>query len=358
MYEGSLLHTRKIVLHELYTNNGSFVSGEHLAKLCGVSRAAIWKAVQTLRQEGYIISGTPNGGYMLTNTVDLVDTNLVMCYMAAHFPLYAHNLIECFKEIDSTNNYAKRILADCGNLRDANGELTAAGKKYHGAIIIAESQTKGRGLLGRTFYSPAKTGIYLTIIYAPRGGIIKPARLTAYTAVAICNAIQKLYAIQPAIKWVNDIFINGKKAGGILTEGVTSFSTGLIESAIIGIGINIEHNPEVFPSDVAQIAGSILSESHAQTVKRYELAAEIAGQVLSVYEKPAEEVMAAYKTLSFIIGKMVQVHPIISDTASDYAAKAIDIDNEAALIVELEDGSQKRLFSGEVSLHSAQFTKT
>ncbi len=347
------MNTKELVLTELLAAKGTAVSGEQIAHAGNVTRAAIWKAVKSLRHDGYDIIGTPNGGYVLQNEADLLILPLVLHYVSTHFSHVGIASIECFSEIDSTNSYAKRLLAGCGSLRNEKGELTESGKKYHKAVIIAESQTAGRGRLGRTFYSPSKTGVYVSLVYAPSGGIMQPACLTACTAVGVCRAIKKLYGVDSAIKWVNDIFINGKKVGGILTEGITNFETGAIETAIVGIGINIAENSDAIP---VPSAGAILFKNHENTVKRYELAAEIAGQVFSVYEENHNKVIAEYKKQSFLIGKTVTVHPVIGDTEV-YDAKVIDIDTEAALIVACQNGEQKRLIAGEVSLHSSEIQR-
>lgn len=355
------MSTKEKVFEELKANKGSEVSGEHLAQLCSVSRAAIWKAVNSLRQEGYEISGATNGGYILSEQNDIFSSQIFYDYLSENHNAYKNIHAELYKEIDSTNTQAKRILAEQGNLRDSEGNLTEQGKKYHKSVIMAESQTAGRGRLGRTFVSPAKTGIYLTIIYAPEGGIKAPAKVTASAAVAVCKAVEKLYGIETSIKWINDIFANGKKIGGILTEGSTNFETGTIESAIIGIGINIEQNPEVFKGELSKIAGSILSENDKagkyRNSNRCKLAAEITGQLLSILDDTGLHVMDDYRKKSFLIGQEIEVHPVIGDDKSTYKATAVDIDEDAGLIVETKDGTRKTLISGEVSLKSSAFTE-
>ncbi|MBO4706931.1 MAG: biotin--[acetyl-CoA-carboxylase] ligase [Spirochaetaceae bacterium] len=362
--------TKDKVLEKLASAGGKPVSGEILASECDVSRAAIWKAVSALRDKGFSIEGTPNGGYVLADGGDFCTPELFHKTFACEFPEYAENFTEWLAETDSTMTYAKRLLSECGNLRAADGTLTQAGKKYHGAVIVAESQTAGRGRLGRTFVSPDKTGIYLSVIYAPSGGITQPAPITAFAAVAVCRAINKLYGINPSIKWINDIFVeNGgkrKKAVGILTEGVTNFETQRIESAIIGIGLNIKPSKE-FSGELDDIVGFIESAANcnasganakvSSAVTRCRLAAEVAGQLLRIYNEPPEKVMDEYKRLVFLIGEEVEVHPIIGDEKSVYTATAIDIDENASLVVRLKDGTTRKLSSGEVSLKSANFTK-
>lgn len=330
--------------------NDKTVSGEKLASLCGVSRAAIWKAVNVLRSEGIQIEGTTNGGYRLCDD-DVFTQDFFEQTLSIDFPELKDFHSEIFKEIDSTNTYAKKLLSQTENLRLPDGTLTEAGKKYHNSIICAESQTAGRGRLGRSFISPAKTGVYLSIIYAPQGGIKDPAKITAFSAVAVCRAVKELYGIECQIKWINDIYFNGKKICGILTEGFTDFETGTIESAIIGIGINIRDNPAFEQNNVSQIAGSIEAVLDKK-ITRCKLAAHIYANVLKILEEEPATVINEYKKASFLIGKTITVHPIIGDDKSTYTAKAIDIDQNASLIVELPDGTTKALSSGEVSLGS------
>ena len=340
------------ILKENLKNGSEAVSGEQLAAVCNVSRAAVWKAVNSLRELGYNIQGTTNGGYVLSEGSDLFSTEIFTTEFNKSFPAFAGNHIETFKTIDSTNTYAKRLLSECGNLRGIDGELTKAGKLYHNSIFVAEAQTAGRGRLGRTFYSPSKTGIYLSVIYAPKGGIVQPAKLTAFSAVAVCRAIKKLYGLSTDIKWINDIYYNGKKLSGILTEGISNFETGQIEAAIVGIGINIADNPEVFPPDVAQVAGSITGTGESKSfVSRCQLAAQVAGEVLAIFEQEPKSILEEYKKASFLIGQTVEIHPVIGDEKNVYKAKVVDIDDNAALVVELDDATKKALSSGEVSLH-------
>jgi len=340
--------TKDKVLEILTQNTEKPVSGEKLAEACGVSRAAVWKAINSLREQNCQIEGTTNGGYVLHGSADLVTNELVISELSKNYESLKNSHVECFTQIDSTNTYAKSILSKAGNLRNADGTLTEAGKEYSNSIYIAESQTAGKGRLGRTFVSPAKTGIYLTVIYAPEGGIKNPAAITAFSAVAVCRVIKKLYNIEPQIKWINDIYVNGKKISGILTEGSANFETGMIESAVIGIGININDNQDVF--NAAQIAGSILGETNT-SVTRAQLAANIAGETLCILSEPENELIDEYKKLSFTIGQTLTVHPVIGNSQKDFTAKAIDIDNNCGLVVQKEDGTVITLSSGEVSLH-------
>ena len=339
------------VFQILSENKNSVISGQVIAQECNVSRAAVWKAISALRNEGCKIEGTTNGGYVLSESPDIFSKEILHAELEKKFPQYSECHVECFKEIDSTNSYAKRLLSEAGSLRDSNGKLTPGGKKYHKSIFVAESQSAGRGRLGRTFVSPAKTGIYLSVIYAPENSIEEPAKLTAFSAVAVCRVLKELYDVQPKIKWINDIYINEKKVAGILTEGFVNFETSRIESAVVGIGINISDNPEFFSSGLENIAGSINGNCKNE-IPRCTLAARIAGEVFGIFEEDSSHVIEEYRRDSFLIGKTVEVHPFITEDKSVYEAKVIDIDDSVRLVVELPDGSKQFLNSGEVSLHS------
>ena len=337
--------TKEKVLDFLIANRKNPVSGEELAKDCGVTRTAIWKAVCSLRNDGFEIEGTPNGGYIFKDIGDAISEPLFSFCLSEKYPQFKNSVVECFKEIDSTNSYAKRILAKAGNIYSADGTLSESGKKLKGSVYLAESQTQGRGRMGRVFYSPEKSGIYLSLIYAPEGGIKNPAKVTAFAAVATVRAIKKVCGIEAKIKWINDLFFEGKKICGILAEGITNFETGTIEAAVVGVGINIVDNFKGFPDEVKQIAGSI-----GKKVPRCRLAAAVAGEFLSIFEENPQNVISEYKAKSFLIGKNVKIQPIAATEEGSYFAKAVDIDNEAALVVELADGKRISLSTGEVRI--------
>ena len=344
--------TKQKVFQILTENQGSHISGQKLAAECQVSRAAIWKAVKSIREDGFLIEGTNNSGYSLcqSQTTDVFSREALQFALAQNFPQLADSHIECFNTIDSTNTYAKKLLLD-------------PGKNFHQTIIAAQSQTAGRGRIGRNFESPAGTGVYFSLIVTPQGGISQPAFITASTAVAVCRAIKKLYKVQPSIKWINDIYIENKgrlkKCAGILTEGITNFESGQIESAVIGIGVNISPSEQIKNSEAASVAGYLTEAEGAGAGTTTETAlpsrcrfiAEIAGQVFAILNESPGKVISEYKKQVFLIGQKITVHPLIGDDKSAYSATAIDIDKNAALVVKLDDGSKRTLNSGEVTLH-------
>lgn len=360
------LSTKNIVLKEL--NKGEFVSGERLADIAGVSRTAIWKAVRSLRKEGYLIDAITNKGYCISKENDVMTLESLKEALSHYFDEDNIPPVWYFDSIDSTNNELKRMAASCGAIRNAAGDLTTEGIKYHKGTVIAASQTAGKGRLGRSFYSPDKSGVYMSLMYAPKGGIKEPALFTSNASIAVCRALSSLYGLDPKIKWVNDIFVNEKKVCGILTEGVANFESGIIEAAIVGIGINIS-NGKGFPEEIASVAGSLLgdasiTESKREKVTRSELVACVIANLLAIYDaeeagdkKVLEETLAEYRKRSILIGKTVKVIPVIGNDKSSYEATVLDIDAQAGLVVRLEDGSAKVLKSGEVSLKSANFSK-
>ena len=315
-------------------------------------RAAIWKAVKAIREDGFVVEGTNNNGYTLSanSGADVLSKAMLEYELNLTYPEFDNSYIECFETIDSTNTYAKKLAA-----QDP--------AKYHHAIITSETQTSGRGRIGRTFESPAGTGVYLSLIITPKGGITQPAVITASAAVAVCRAIKKLYVVQPAIKWINDIYVQNdgqlKKAVGILTEGITNFETGLIESAVIGIGVNVSHSDKIKKSTAKDIAGFLTeaprlddNSQPATPPSRAHFIAQIAGEVFKILDEPLANVIDEYKNLMFMLGESLVVHPLIGDDKTAYTAKAIDIDKNAGLVVELKDGTIKTLSSGEVTLHA------
>ncbi|MDY5683511.1 MAG: biotin--[acetyl-CoA-carboxylase] ligase [Treponema sp.] len=334
-----------------------FVSGQELAAQCNVSRTAVWKAVNSLIKEGIQIQAVTNKGYRLANADDVISIEQLNSFL----PENSKITFEVHSVIDSTNSECKRQCTQAEFLRFGDGQLSPEGEKLHEHVIVAESQTAGRGRMGRKFYSPAQNGIYLSMIYIPRQTIIQPAKMTATAAVAVCHAIKKVYGIDAKIKWVNDVFANGKKICGILTEGIANFETGEIQAAIVGIGINICETGKGFPQEISGIAGSLFGEKSVKT-KRCELAAQISIELARLYEIQEKDmnsaesraIMQEYRDLTFLIGKTMEISPVINGQQK-FMAKAVDITEDAALVVEKEDGTLINLQSGEVSLSSGKF---
>ena len=241
------------------------------------------------------------------------------------------------EETDSTNRVAK--------------ELAWQGEA-EGTLVLANVQSAGRGRLGRSFYSQAGSGIYASLILRPNLSATQALRITSCAAVAVARAIETVTELSPQIKWVNDIYLNGKKLAGILTEGSYDTETRSTKFAVVGIGINVFSPKNGFPEDLSNIATSLFSEnspriSHQYPFFRERLCAAIIRRFIPLYEDIKQSPhFKEYRDRLFIIGKNVDV--IENDLIKP--AKVIDLLPDFSLLVEYDDGNRKALISGEVSL--------
>ena len=336
------MNIKDLLMRELTAAKKSddFISGQELAERCGVTRTAVWKAVNNLRKQGAAIEAVTNRGYRLEDG-EIFNAEAV----SAKIPLKLGVKVIYFQSIDSTNTEAKRRLA-----------LSSSGS-LHKTVFVAAMQTAGRGrLTGRTFYSPSESGVYLSLIWNC-GIITEPARITALAAVAVCRALKNVYGADAGIKWVNDIFLHGKKVCGILTEGSANFESGLIESAVIGIGVNI--CAKGMPDALKDIAGGVIGEN--DKMRRSDLCAAIVTELIFLLEggeSVKKEAIQEYKARALLIGKTVTVSPVIGEEKTNYTCAVTGITDDAKLEVRLTDGTVRYLDSGEVSLRTARAVKT
>ena len=232
--------------------------------------------------------------------------------------------------IDSTNTRAREYAKEHPECREP-------------IVFIANAQSAGRGRRGRSFVSNEGAGIYVSILIYPSSSAEDATTLTAKAAVALSHAVEKSTSATPRIKWVNDLYLGGKKLAGILCEG-ESDENGNLRCFVCGMGINVYKN--AISDEISDIATSIESES-GERASRSKLAANIITEFLEIAEgNDAHDVYLEYKSRSFVIGKDVTVLKL-SDT---FPARVIDIDRDYALIIEREGGERERLFTGEVSL--------
>ncbi|MGD9568314.1 MAG: biotin--[acetyl-CoA-carboxylase] ligase [Sedimentibacter sp.] len=314
------------VLLILEQYKGQSISGQELAEKLGVSRTAVWKAINSLKEEGYLISGVSNKGYLLSPSSDVMSAEGIKSFLKNE---YQGLPITVYKTINSTNTEAK---------------MMAMQNAIHGTIIISEEQTQGRGRMGRSFYSPAESGIYMSIILKPQLNITDSVLITTATAVAVCKSIEKFTTQEPKIKWVNDIYINDKKICGILTEAVTDMESGTINSVIVGIGLNVR--TEFFPAELIEIAGSIFNTNDDSFI-RNQLAAEIINNVLLMSENIQDRTfLEFYKERSMILGEKIRY----LKNNQWFEGYAHDIDEFGGLVVFHEDGQKEVLHSGEISV--------
>ena len=318
------MSTRNEVLQALMSQQG-YISGERLARKLGISRNAVWKAIRQLRADEYEIDAVNNRGYRLVAAPNRVTQPEIRRWLKAE-TIGAE--MELHERLDSTNTRAKAL---------------AAKGAPHGYLIIAESQSGGRGRFGRPFFSPEHSGVYITYILRPKMTAERAVMITSLAAVAVARAIEAVADVSVQIKWVNDLYINGRKVCGILCEAGMDFESGQLEYAVVGIGVNVAAMR--FPDELADIATSIENECGAP-VSRSRLIAEICNQIEALYgQLETGEFMAESRRRSNVIGQDVTV--IRGEVR--YEARAVDIDDQGRLVVRTENGVQ-RLGSGEISL--------
>ena len=317
------MNTKDQLIALFENNKGEFLSGETIAEKLNISRTAVWKAVKGLRSNGYKILAVPNKGYSLSIQTDIISPQGIAKYLDSSSSIK----IIVYPTLTSTNTTAR--------------EKAVAGESE--CVIIANSQTGGKGRNGHTFYSPSDTGLYMSILLRPLGYPAHQAvKLTTMAAVAVCEAIESISDVKAEIKWVNDIFVGGKKVCGILTEASIGVENGFLEYAVVGIGINLSPPNGGFPSDIKNIAGAIFDEP--QSVKN-RLAAEVINRFLSYY-KQDKSYVDSYRRRSLVIGKEITV--IKPDR--QFKAVALDVDDDCHLIVRYGDGTTESLSSGEISV--------
>lgn len=304
------------ILTELLSAD-DYISGELLAKKSGKSRAAVWKAVKSLIADGYDIAAVTNKGYRLIEGNDLISAQSIRTRLSDDVDVVYYSIT------DSTNNACKRLIAD-----GKNGTF----------LVVADEQSAGRGRQGKSFYSPSKTGIYFSLVIHPHISLQNAVTATTAAAVAVCQGVEALTDTKPKIKWVNDVYLDGRKICGILTEAITNFEDGTVDSVIIGIGVNISTGE--FPSDI-EIAGSLNAD-----VSRSALIAEITNRLLNIVGGDYNTFIDYYRSHSMVLGEKIR---FIKDGRVT-PATAVAIDETGGLEVVLESGEKTVLRSGEISI--------
>lgn len=314
------------VLKQLENNKGSYISGGQLAENLNVSRNSIWKAIKSLEKSGYQIDAIPNRGYCLSENNDILSSFSISQYLKSKLD------INVYPVVSSTNTVLK--------------EMAEQGAP-EGTVVIAEEQTAGKGRMGKNFYSPSKTGIYVSILLRPTISAEESLFLTTSAAVATAKAIEDVSDKTADIKWVNDVYIDNKKVCGILTEGAFNVETNHLDYAIVGIGVNVRFPESGFPKEIENIATAVFENQSDSTNKRSMLIAHLLDYFMEYYKDfGSKKYVKEYIERSMILGKEIR----IIDGDKTIPAIAIEIDRKCRLKVQLEDGSTKWLSSGEVSI--------
>ncbi|MCL2031186.1 MAG: biotin--[acetyl-CoA-carboxylase] ligase [Oscillospiraceae bacterium] len=321
------MNTKQEILALLESGRGAWLSGEALAGRLGVSRSAVWKAVSALTAEGHRIEAVTRRGYRLAPDSDVVSRASLLPHL--NDPSYARE-VHVHAVLDSTNAKAKA--------------LALAGHR-HGTVVVADTQTAGRGRLGRSFASPAGAGLYISFLLEPgRLPLRSLTWITAVAALAVCDAVKLVTGRDARIKWVNDVLLDNRKICGILTEALTNLEGGGADWLVVGIGINVLSS--ALPEDLRGVAAGLYGDA-APGGTRSRLAASLINTFLAPRLWPDErELHAAYRARQVVLGREVTVH----SSEDSYPARAVDLDADGHLIVERPDGRRETLCSGEVSV--------
>jgi len=320
------MKTKEKVLNVLHESEGP-VSGEQIALELRVSRNSVWKAINSLRSQGYKISASPVG-YSLCEMKEFDE-------YAIKRHLKGEHTLHIYKEESSSSTVAKRLCQE--------GE-------GHGAVVIVESQTAGRGRMGRSFLSSSENGLYMSIILRPKISADKCVNITAATAVAVSQAIEETSGVKTGIKWVNDIYVGDKKCAGILTEASIDIENGGVQYVVVGIGVNLCPPKGGFDKEIEEIACGVYEKEYPKGYKA-RLCAEIINNVFEMLENLEKRAyLAEYKAKSIIIGKDVDVY--VGDRV--VCGIATDIDENANLIVTDSQGLTYTFNSGEARVRKAE----
>ena len=316
------------LLKLLNSSGENFVSGGDIAKKLSVSRNAVWKAIQSLRADGYNITAVTNKGYKLSDSGDVLSALGIM----GHIKTENVFNIEVRNVVTSTNTILRELASD--------GER-------EGYVLAAQEQTAGKGRQGRKFYSPAGHGVYFSLLLRPGVRASDASLITSAAAVAAARAIEEVIGVDVGIKWVNDLFVEGKKVCGILTEAVFDMESGLVESVVLGIGINITRPKPGFPEEIRDIATALTDRSIGKDSERCRLIAATLNNFWGFYQNlEKREFLDEYRSRSIILDKEINVISFNNIRP----AKAIEIDNNCGLLVRYESGEETVLSSGDVSI--------
>jgi BirA family biotin operon repressor/biotin-[acetyl-CoA-carboxylase] ligase len=322
--------TEVTILRELLASDKGYVSGTRLASLLGLSRVAVWMQLQKLTKQGFVFEAARSRGYRLVQTPPQLHHALILAHLAGR--TRQPNLITLDK-VDSTNSEAERHLA-------ADSRLPL--------VILAREQTHGRGRRGRVWHSPAAGNLYGTFVFRPK---LEPARLQDFTlwmGLNVCELTANFCKIEPGLKWPNDLLIQGRKAGGMLTEA--RIDADQVRDLVFGLGLNLNVRPEDLPRDLALTAIS-LAEASGAPVEVNRFAAALITRVLSAYGQFVEgdyreKFAELWSRFDLLRGRPVSVtqgNRTVSGTATG-------IDDEGSLIVRTGPGRTERFRAGEVTL--------
>lgn len=320
----------KTEILKLLRESDGYVSGQRLCEEFGVSRTAVWKVINQLKEEGYHVEAVKNRGYRIVDIPDVMSEEELKSLLTGK-TRWAGQEIYYYPDTDSTNIRAKEL-----------GEKGAP----HGTLVVAGQQSAGRGRRGRGWESPPGCSIYMSILLRPEFLPSKAPMLTLIMAYSVAEALRACTGMEVKIKWPNDIVLNGKKLVGILTEMSTEID--YINHVVIGVGVNV--NMASFSEEIAKTATSLRIET-GEIIKRSTLIVEMMKHFEKNYEmylktENLSGIREVYNGLLVNCGKEVR----ILGAREPYQAVALGINDSGELLVRKQDGSQEAVYAGEVSV--------
>lgn len=315
------------LLELLHSAPGEYVSGSEISRRLNVSRTAVWKHIQALKDEGYVFESATRLGYRLVASPDFLTPQEIIPHLSTKV---LGKRIHCFDEVDSTQNVAQKLI------REGAPE---------GTLVLAERQTAGRGRLGRHWHSPKGKGIYMSLVVKPDIPLHMTPHLTLLSAVALCRAIRReVPEVEPQIKWPNDLLIGGRKICGILLESIAENES--LRYIVTGIGISCNLLPEDYPPELLDKATSLLIES-GKRVERAPLIAQFLRQLEELYALYRSQGFGPIRTLweasAATLGQTVRS----ADALGPFEGVAVGLNEWGGLILRQADGAERVMYSAD-----------
>lgn len=323
------LSTKEKVLNILKQSANTYISGQEIADRLFITRAGIWKAVKSLRESGYNIESVTNKGYRLVCEYDGINLDYIQKSLSGDFALKYYS----YEEVTSTNDVAREHADEKSDL-----------------LVVADSQTKGRGRKGRVFFSPKDTGLYFSLLIHPELPFSKATYITCIAAESLVLAVYDTLGTEVSIKWVNDIFFKDKKIAGILTETFGSLEEEFPEYVVVGVGINIYPFGEELPSDIKKRAGYLIKNTEKSDNLKNRLCVNFVRHFYRfLSETDKKTFLEGYRKHSNLIGRYVCIHNNKKPSKKEYAL-VTGIDDECRLMVTFDDKKTAVLTGKEVSV--------
>jgi len=323
------MNEKETLLDLLLENPQGFVSGEEISRRLSVSRTAVWKQINKLREAGYEFEAVPNKGYRIVNKPERIDSQ---------------TLVDMLK----TNTVGRKlkVLETTVSTQEEARALAEAGAP-EGTLVVAEEQTGGKGRMGRKWYSPKGKGIWMSLVLRPKQPLHYMPQLTLLSGVAVCRAVRKVTGVMAGLKWPNDLLVDGRKICGILLESAAEDE--YVRYCIAGIGISANLDADDYPAELKPIATSLKIEA-GKPIDRAQLIAAALEEFETLYGLYQQEgfapIASLWEALSVTLGKRVTV----GTPAGPVTGQAVKLDHSGALTIMTEDGREMPVFSGDVEL--------